>query len=169
MALEDEGRLTLIIEDSPISTRLGGPREPPSDLSIGRPRPRLDKGKAKMSKYEDTNDNTSTHSLNSESEGLDISNTQMAGAQKTLEYANLHRSSREKDPVSRFAYNDYIAYHYAYMMKVTSVREPETFSEAAKDSRWVAAVNEEMEALCKNETWDLVPPTPHKKEIESKT
>ena len=50
-------------------------------------------------------------------------------------------------------------------MKVTSVREPETFSEAAKDPRWIAAMNEEMEALCKNETWDLVPHTLHKKAI----
>ena len=34
--------------------------------------------------------------------------------------------------------------------------------EAIKDSQWV---NEEMEALCKNETWDLVPYPPHKKAI----
>ena len=88
-----------------------------------------------MSEYEDTNDNASTHSLDSEFEGLDISITQTTGAQKALESANekLCRSSREKNPVSRFGYNDYMAYHYAYMMKVTSVREPETFSEAAKD------------------------------------
>ena len=33
--LEDEDRLTLMFEDSPISTRLSGPREPPSDQSIG--------------------------------------------------------------------------------------------------------------------------------------
>ena len=50
-------------------------------------------------------------------------------------------------------------------MKVTSVWESETFSEAAKDPCWVAAMNEEEEALCKNETWDLVPHTPHKKAI----
>ena len=122
-ALDDEDRPTLMFEDSPISTRLSGPREPPSDQSIGRPSPRLDKGKAKMSEYEDTN-NTSTHSLDSESEGLDISNTQTARAQKALETANEkpHRSSREKNPVNRFGYNDYMAYHYAYMMKATSVR-----------------------------------------------
>ena len=102
-----------------------------------------------------------------ESEGLDISIIQTAGAQKALESANekLRRSSREKNPVTRFGYNDYMAYHYAYMMKVTSVQEPETFSEAAKDPRWIAVMNEEMEAFCKNETWDLVPHTPHKKVI----
>ena len=97
-----------------------------------------------MSEYEDTNDNASTHSLDNEPEDLDISIIQTA--------AKPSRSSREKNPVSRFGYNDYMEYHYAYMMKVTSLREPETFSEAAKDPRWVAAMNEEIEALCKNET-----------------
>ena len=132
MALEDEDRLTLMFEDSPISTRLSGPREPRSDQSIGRPSPRLDKGKAKMSEYKDPNDNASTHSLDSEFEGLDIPIIQTVGAKKALESANetLCRSSREKNPVSRFGYNDYMVYHYAYMMKLTSVRESETFSEA---------------------------------------
>ena len=58
-----------------------------------------------------------------------------------------------------------MAYHYAFMMKVATVREPETFSEAAKDPRWIKAMNEEMQALRKNETWDLVPISPHKKAI----
>ena len=42
--------------------------------------------------------------------------------QKALESAHekLRRSSREKNPVSPFGYNDYMAYHYAYMM--TTVR-----------------------------------------------
>ena len=34
-ALEDEDRLTRMLEDSPISTRLSGPRKPPTDQSIG--------------------------------------------------------------------------------------------------------------------------------------
>ena len=97
-----------------------------------------------MSEYEDTNDNASTHSLDSESEGIDISIIQTVGAHKALETANekLRHSSQEKNLVIRFGYNDYMAYHYAYMMKVTLVRDP----------RWVVAMNEEIEALCKNET-----------------
>ena len=51
------------------------------------------------------------------------------------------------------------------MMKVASVREPETFSEAIKDPGWVNVMNEEMEALSKNETWDLTPFPPYKKAI----
>ena len=34
-----------------------------------------------------------------------------------------------------------MAYHYAFMMKVATVREPKTFSKAAKDPRWVDAMN----------------------------
>mgnify|MGYP002776103917 CR=1 FL=1 len=167
MELEDENQLTHMFEEIPITTQLSGPREPPSDQSIFRPSPRLDKGKAKMSEYEDPNNKALTHSLDNEFKGLDIPIIQTAGAKKSLESANekLRRSSHEKNPVSCFGYNDYMAYHYAFMMKVTSVREPETLSEAVKDPRWVAVMNEQMEALCKNETWDLIPHTPHKKVI----
>ena len=45
------------------------------------------------------------------------------------------------------------------MTKVQIICEPK------KDPRWVATMNEEMHALCKNEAWDLVPHSPHKKEI----
>ena len=70
-----------------------------------------------------------------------------------------------KNVVNRFGYDDYMAYHYAFMVKVATVREPKTFSKAAKDPRWVDAMNEEMQALSKNETWDLVPSSPHQKAI----
>ena len=125
----------------------------------------MDKGKAKMSEYEDDrfDDDKSTHSLDNEFSGFDVP----IGAKKTLISANekLHRSTPEKNLVSRFGFNDYMAYHYAFMMKVATVRKPETFSEAVKDPRCIEAMNEEMQALCKNETWDLVPTSPHKKVI----
>ena len=54
------------------------------------------------------------------------------------------------------------------MMKIESVREPETLSEAIKDPRWVNTMDEEMETLCKNETWDLIPHPPNKKVIGCK-
>ena len=34
-----------------------------------------------------------------------------------------------------------------------------------KDPRWVDVMNEEMQALCKNETCDLIPHSPHRKAI----
>ena len=54
------------------------------------------------------------------------------------------------------------------MIKVAVGHEPESFAEAAKDSRWVEVMNEEKQALSKNETWDLVPHSPHKKAIGCK-
>ena len=37
-----------------------------------------------------------------------------------------------------------MAYHYAFMMKVATARDPKLFSAVAKDSRWIEAINEEM-------------------------
>ena len=56
----------------------------------------------------------------------------------------------------RFGYNKYMAHHYVYMTRVVEVREPESYVEAEKDVNWRAAMEEEMHALTKNETWDLV-------------
>ena len=75
----------------------------------------MDKGKAKMSEYKEDrfDDNDSTHSLESEFGGFDVP----IGSKKALISANekLCRSTCEKNPVSRFSYNDY---------KVATVREP---------------------------------------------
>ena len=100
-----------MFEEIPITTLLSGPQEPPSDQSIFRPTPKLDKGKAKMSEYEDTNDNTSTHFLDSEFEDLNIPIIPTARAKQALESANekLPRSTREKNPVTRYNYNDNFA------------------------------------------------------------
>ena len=56
----------------------------------------------------------------------------------------------------RFGYNKYMAHHYVYMTRVVEVHEPESYVEAEKDVNWRAAMEEEMHALTKNETWDLV-------------
>ena len=46
------------------------------------------------------------------------------------------RSTREKNVVSWFSYNDYMPYRYAFMMKVATSGEPENVSRATKDPRW---------------------------------
>ena len=58
--------------------------------------------------------------------------------------------------MKRYEYNEYMAHHYVYMAKVTEVCELESYGEAAKDTNWLAAMEEEMRALSDNETWDLV-------------
>ena len=68
----------------------------------------------------------------------------------------LRRSTRPKNLVLRFLYNEYMAHHYAYMTRVAEVREPESYTEAAKDANWCATMEEEMHALAERETLDLV-------------
>lgn len=56
----------------------------------------------------------------------------------------LHHSTREENVVARFGYNDYIAYHYAFVMKLATIQESENFAEAAQDPRRKEAMSEEM-------------------------
>ena len=79
-------------------------------------------------------------------------------AKKASTSANeqLRRSIRQKNPVVWFGYNEYMVHHYAYMMRVAEVCEPKSYVEAAKDSNWRAAMEEEMRTLVENETWDPV-------------
>ena len=108
----------------------------------------LNIGKAKMQEYEDPNENESSHSLDSELKGLDALIIWTNGVNKAIAATNvkLYRSTLERNSINRFGYrnDDYMAYHYALMMKVARVWELEIFSEAAKDPRWVNAINEEM-------------------------
>ena len=66
--------------------------------------------------------------LDDEFEGHDI---HVVGVKKSQESPNEkpHCSTRKKNPINRYGYDEYMAYHYAFMMKVASVREPETLPE----------------------------------------
>ena len=69
-----------------------------------------------------------------------------ASTEKASTSANerLLRSTRQKNPVVRFGYNEYMAHHYAYMTHVAKVREPESYTKAMKDANCRAAMEEEM-------------------------
>ena len=90
----------------------------------------------------------------SEGTGDGFSKVKSASTEKASTSANerLRRSTRQKNPVVQFRYNEYMAHHYAYMTRVVEVREPESYAEAAKDANWHAAMEEEMHALAENET-----------------
>ena len=49
-------------------------------------------------------------------------------AEKASTSANerLRRSTRQKNPVVRFGYTEYMVHHYAYMTRVAEVRESES-------------------------------------------
>ena len=86
----------------------------------------------------------------SDSEGIGDGSSKVKSVsfEKASTSANerLRRSTRQKNPVVQFGYNEYIAHHYAYMTRVAEVREPESYAEAAKDANWRAVMEEELHA-----------------------
>ncbi|XP_039128948.1 uncharacterized mitochondrial protein AtMg00820-like [Dioscorea cayenensis subsp. rotundata] len=48
------------------------------------------------------------------------------------------------------------------------VADPVTYNDAAKDQEWITALNEELEAIRRNETWELVELPKNRKEIGPK-
>ena len=73
---------------------------------------------------DDNDSNVSARSLDNEF-GVPIMRT--PGVKKALTSTNekLRRSSRAKTQVTRYAYNEYMAHHYALAMKVVAEQEPE--------------------------------------------
>ncbi|XP_019231186.1 PREDICTED: uncharacterized protein LOC109212029 [Nicotiana attenuata] len=61
-----------------------------------------------------------------------------------------------------YSISKYITYeglspaYQAYIATSSSVIEPTTYSEAAKDPRWIEAMKAEIDALQSNHTWDIV-------------
>ena len=84
---------------------------------------------------EQSGGNESTHSLDNELGGFNVPMMRTPGVKKAIDTTNenLCHSTQEKNLISRFGYNDYMAQHYAFMMKVASAQEPECFSAAARD------------------------------------
>ena len=46
--------------------------------------------------------------------------------------------------------------HYAYMSKVVQIPESNSFDEAKAEKKWVNAMQEEIDTLAENRTWDLI-------------
>ena len=82
------------------------------------------------------------------------SRAKSASAEKASTWANeqLRRSTRKKNSVVWFGYDEYMAHHYAYMTRVAEVREPKSYAEAAKDANCHVPMDEEMHILAENET-----------------
>ena len=45
---------------------------------------------------------------------------------------------------------------YHYYTALTTLHEPHTYREASTDPLWQIAIKEELDALTKNHTWDLI-------------
>ena len=119
---------------------------------------RKEKGKKKVSDYDTDRNESDRRESNSEESGDGSSRAKSASAKKASTSANeqLRRSSRQKNLVVWFGYNEYMTHDYTYMTRVAKVRELESYTEAAKDANWRVAMEEEMCTFAENETWDLV-------------
>ena len=69
----------------------------------------------------------------------------------------LRRSTRIRKPTERLTYESFIAQHYLFMAKVNEYTEPTDFEDASQKPKWKNAMKEEIDALQKNDTWELVP------------
>ena len=96
----------------------------------------MEKGKKKIPEYDidiDESDQNESDSGKNEEGALETKSETTEGALKSTN-KKLHRSTRQKDPVKKYGYNEYMAHHYAYMTKVTEVREPKSYAEMTKDT-----------------------------------
>lgn len=50
--------------------------------------------------------------------------------------------------------------HLAFITTSSLEPEPKTFSQAQKHEQWMDAMYKKIDALLKNKTWTLVPPSP---------
>lgn len=75
-----------------------------------------------------------------------------------VEASGVRRSNRLKKPNPR----------YANAAIVSALQEPEPYDQAYDVSEWIATIKEEISALMKNQTWELVPKPKYVKPISCK-
>ena len=115
---------------------------------------RKEKGKKKMLKCGTDKDDSDQSDSNSEKNEDEPSEMKSESAKRAFRSTKLklHQSTRQKNLVMQFRYNEYMVHHYVYMTRVTKVREPESYVEVSKDANWCATMEEEMHALVENKT-----------------
>jgi hypothetical protein len=83
----------------------------------------------------------------------------------------VRRSSRQTQPSSRlkdfvmysvqYPIQDYISYnnitndHYVFLNSISQIEEPTVFVIAKLEPKWCKAMDEELQAMEKNQTWEI--------------
>ena len=80
----------------------------------------------------------------------------------------VRRSTCVKYLVERLKYDSFVAHHFMYMANVVQAQDPTCFSDAIGVEQWNVAMDEEMNALDDNGTWELTPFPNGKKPIGCK-
>ncbi|CAJ2628294.1 unnamed protein product [Trifolium pratense] len=78
------------------------------------------------------------------------------------------RSGRISRAPDRYSPDRYDASHTSLTASLSSISIPTCYSQAVKDVRWIKAMNEELQALQENFTWDIVSCPPDVKPIGCK-
>ncbi len=68
----------------------------------------------------------------------------------------VQKSTRVKYLVQRLTYDGFVVHHYTYMVRVIQEVEPTCFEQVVRNPKRNNAMDEEMEALDANATWELV-------------
>ena len=74
------------------------------------------------------------------------------------------RKSRSQTSKASFASDSDIAEHYYMLISF----DPQTYQKACIDPRWKLAMEDELQSLQENNTWELVPLPPKRKVVQCK-
>ena len=75
-------------------------------------------------------------------------------------------SNRVKYPMSHYVSNHHLTEsNMSFVNQLSTLSIPNSIQEALVDPRWKAAMNEEIESLLKNKTWELVECPPRKRPV----
>ena len=111
---------------------------------------------------------TSKPTTKSNSDSVDVASSSQASPQYSIAK---DRPRRDIRPPQRYGEADLVAYVLNVAEEIDSNEEPTSYSEAIScdnSSRWMIAMQEEIESLHKNGTWDLVKLPKSKKAVRCK-
>lgn len=80
----------------------------------------------------------------------------------------LRRPKRQIVLLARYRDRNFVSVYSCFLASPNADREPSCFDEVKDAIEWVDAMDDEMQALIKNQTWDLVPKPKNVKPITCK-
>ena len=72
----------------------------------------------------------------------------------------MHHHRRSKGQIilpTRYRDGNFVSVHSCFLASLNEDLEPSCFDEAKGVKQWVNSMDDEMQALIKNQTWDLIP------------
>ena len=85
-----------------------------------------------------------------------VCNTLTGPESKTGKFFTKDKSSCKYGIEKYMTYKNISASHFHYLCNIDSVIEPYSFKKVRKESHWIEAMKQEIEALESNQTWDIV-------------